>query len=92
MIRRARVDDAKGIHEAHMQSIQTLCSMDHSPEEIKAWGGRPFNEAQRIAAIQNQHVWVVETDSKIEGYGHLRIYEKDGEKLAHVMGHSNPRL
>jgi len=86
MIRRAKPEDAKSIHDAHMLSIQTICSKDHSPEEIKAWGGRPFNEAQRASAIQNQNVWVVEIDNRIEGYGHLRVYEKDGQKLAHVMG------
>lgn len=85
-IRRAKPEDAKAIHNAHMLSIQTICSKDHSPEEIKAWGGRPFNETQRVSAIQNQNVWVVELDNKIEGYGHLRVYEKDGQKLAHVMG------
>ncbi|MGZ3775051.1 MAG: GNAT family N-acetyltransferase [Pseudobdellovibrionaceae bacterium] len=86
MIRRAKLEDAKAIHEAHMLSIQTICSKQHSPEEIRAWGERPFKEDQRIEAIQNQHVWVVELNEKIEGYGHLRIYEKDGSKLAHIMG------
>lgn len=86
MIRKATPEDAKGIHEAHMLSIQAICSKDHSPEEIRAWGGRPFNESQRVYAIQNQHVWVIEIDNKIEGYGHLRIHDKDGLKLAHVMG------
>lgn len=86
MIRKAKPEDAMAIHEAHMLSIQTVCSKDHSTEEINAWGRRPFNEAQRVSAIQNQTVWVVELDNKIEGYGHLRVYEKDGQKLAHVMG------
>ncbi len=86
MIRRAKLEDAKAIHEAHMLSIQTVCSKHHSLEEIKAWGGRPFKEDQRIEAIQKQHVWVVELDGKIEGYGHLQIYEKEGTKLAHIMG------
>lgn len=86
LIRKAKPEDAKAIHDAHMLSIQTICSNDHSPEEIKAWGGRPFSEAQRVSAIQNQNVWVVDLDGKVEGYGHLRIYEKDNQKLAHVMG------
>lgn len=86
MIRKARPEDARSIHEAHMLSIQTICSKDHSPEEIKAWGGRPFNEAQRANAIQNHFVWVVELDNKIEGYGHLHIYEKNNQQAAHIMG------
>ncbi len=86
MIRKAKSEDAKSIHDAHMLSIQTICSKDHTPKEINAWGGRPFNEDKRVSAIQNQNVWVVELDNRIEGYGHLRIYEKDGQRLAHVMG------
>jgi len=86
MIRKAKIEDAEAIHDAHMLSIQSICSKDHSIEEINAWGMRPFNEIQRTSAIQNQNVWVVELDNKIEGYGHLRVYEKDGQKLAHIMG------
>ena len=68
-----------------MLSIQTICSKDHSPDKIKAWSERPFNEAQRVSAIQNQNVWVVGLDNRIEGYEHLRAYKRDGQNLAHVM-------
>ncbi|WP_413584379.1 GNAT family N-acetyltransferase [Bdellovibrio sp. HCB274] len=85
-IRRARLEDAAGIHEAHMQSIREVCSKDHSPEEIQGWGNRPFNEENRHNAIKNHCLWVVESDDKIEGYGHLQIYERDGVSLAHVHG------
>lgn len=85
-IRRARPEDAWGIHEAHMLSIRTICSKDHSPEEVAAWGGRPFNEARWLEAIRDHFVWVVEIENKIEGYAHLRTYEKDSLKLAHIHG------
>lgn len=85
MVRNARLEDALGIHNAHMHSIQTLCAKDYAPEQIEAWGGRPFVEAQRVAAIQNHDVWVVELEGKIEGYGHLRIYDHEGVMMGHIM-------
>jgi hypothetical protein len=52
-IRRAKPGDAKAIHEAHMKSIQEVCSKDHSFEEISAWGNRPYLEEQRQNSINN---------------------------------------
>ena len=86
IVRRARPEDARGIHEAHMASIQKVCSRDHSAQEIAAWGGRPYREDQRLNAIKNQHVWVVETDHGIAGFGHLLLESKQGEVCGHVMG------
>ncbi|MDG0815146.1 GNAT family N-acetyltransferase [Bdellovibrio svalbardensis] len=85
-IRRAKPEDALGIHEAHMRSIQEVCSKDHTSEEVSAWGHRPFREDQRINAIKNQFVWVVESFAKIEGFGHMALSEKDGSIKAHVLG------
>lgn len=86
VIRMAQVHDAEDIHLAHMKSIQEICSKNHSPEEIKAWGHRPYREDQRINAIKNDLVWVVENKNSIEGYGHLKIFEKEGLKQAHILG------
>jgi N-acetylglutamate synthase-like GNAT family acetyltransferase len=85
-IRRAVASDAEGIHNAHMKSIQEMCAKDYSPEQIRAWGGRGFHEESRVRAIGNDFVWVVEGDGIIEGYGHLKIIEKDGVKHGHVFG------
>ncbi|HEX7675845.1 MAG TPA: GNAT family N-acetyltransferase [Bdellovibrio sp.] len=85
-VRRAKPEDALGIHEAHMRSIREVCSKDHSPEEIKGWGNRPYREDQRVNAIKNQFVWVVDNSGKIEGYGHLSIISDNGRIRAHVMG------
>ncbi len=84
LIRRARIEDAEAIHLAHMKSIQDVCSKDHSPEEIKAWGHRPYDEIRRKYSINNDHVWVVDEQNSIEGYGHLKIYEKDGIQRGHI--------
>lgn len=87
-VRRARPEDARGIHEAHMRSIREVCSQDHTEEEIRGWGFRPYREDQRINAIVNQHVWVVENSGKIEGYGHLSLIN---ENLRTRDGGSNVR-
>lgn len=85
-IRRARPEDTLGIHEAHMRSIREVCSKDHSPEEIQGWGHRPYREDQRLNAIKNQFVWVVDNSGKIEGYGHLSLISENGKIRGHVMG------
>lgn len=86
IVRKATIQDAEGIHLAHMKSIQQICSKDHSEEEIKAWGHRPYREDQRINAIKNDLVWVVDDNGSIEGYGHLKIFEKEGVRLGHIFG------
>lgn len=86
IIRRARIEDAMGIHNAHMRSIQEVCSKDHTNEEISGWGNRPFNEDQRVSAIENQYVWVVEIKNTIEGYSQILFKEREGVLFAHVLG------
>ncbi len=89
MIRRAKEADARKIHDAHMYSIQNVCCKDHTPEEVAAWGGRIFDsqrEKNWLNAIRDQHVWVVDLDNEIEGYGHLRVFEKNGIVLGHIHG------
>lgn len=85
-VRRAMIKDAEDIHNAHMTSIQKICSKDHSKEEIAVWGHRPFNKAQREFSIKNDLVLVAEKSSRIEGYCHIRSFEKDNLKQAHIFG------
>lgn len=86
MVRRATIDDARAIHEAHMLSIQTVCIQEHTAEEIRGWGGRPYNEAQRVLSIQKNLVWVVELNGKIEGYAAIQLLEKDGQRFGYIAG------
>lgn len=86
MIRKATINDALGIHEAHMASIREICSKTHSPDEINAWGYRPYNETQRTEAIKKDEVWVVEIHNKIEGFGHLHFFQNESTLCAHLMG------
>jgi len=71
MIRRARREDAWQIWDAHMRSIREVCSHDHTPDEISVWGNRPYNEEQRVRGIENDFIWVVELNGKVEGYTHF---------------------
>ena len=80
LVRRARVEDAKSIHEAHMRSICEICSQDHSEDEILGWGHRAYNEQQRLNSIKNHLVWVVESKGKITGFGEFIIKENNGVK------------
>lgn len=86
LVRRAAIQDSYALHQAHMKSIQEICSKDHSSQEIQAWGHRPYREDQRINSIKDDLVWVVEDKGSIEGYGHLKIFEKDGLKRGHIFG------
>lgn len=86
LVRKAIPKDAEAIHYAHMRSIQEICSKDYSPQEIQAWGHRPYREDQRLSSIKNDLVWVIEDNGCIEGYGHLKIFEKDGLKRGHIFG------
>jgi putative acetyltransferase len=85
-IRRAKPEDALGIHEAHMRSIRDVCSKDHSPDEIQGWSNRPYREDHRVNAIKNQCVWVVDNSGKIEGYGHLSFISENGRTRGHILG------
>lgn len=85
-IRKAKIEDAEAIHAAHMKSIREVCIKDHGEEKIRGWGFRGYDEKHRLETISRDPMWVVEIDDKIEGYAHLRLYEKEGEKRAYIWG------
>ncbi|MCX6115709.1 MAG: GNAT family N-acetyltransferase [Proteobacteria bacterium] len=69
-----------------MKSIQEICSKDYSLQEIQVWGHRPYRADQRVGSIKNDLVWVVEDNGIIEGYGHLKIFEKERLKHGQIFG------
>lgn len=85
-IRFAQVTDAESIHHAHMISIQEICSKDHTPEEIRVWGGRKYNPDFRLPGILSQFYLVVEYQGKIEGFCQLRVEYKDHQKSGYLFG------
>jgi putative acetyltransferase len=86
IVRRAKPEDALGIHEAHMRSIREVCANDYSEDAIRGWGNRPYREDHRVNAINNQYVWVVDNDGKIEGFGHFMVIPDNGRNRGHLMG------
>jgi RimJ/RimL family protein N-acetyltransferase/ribosomal protein S18 acetylase RimI-like enzyme len=79
ILRRAELRDAEAIHRMHMRSIQEVCSKDHSPEEIAAWGGRPFSREIRERSITSDRVWVFEELGDVIGYAHLSFPKSNDE-------------
>jgi GNAT superfamily N-acetyltransferase len=85
-IRVALKSDAESIHNAHMKSIKEICSSDHTPEEIRVWGGRTYNPEIRIPAIETQYYLVVEQNDRIEGFAQLKIGFDEDVKTAYLYG------
>ncbi len=84
LIRPAVSADAEAIHRAHMTSIRERCAADYTREQIAAWAGREFDEVERVRAIREEMVWVVEIAGEVEGVGHLRKRERNGEVVGEI--------
>jgi putative acetyltransferase len=82
IVRKAQFGDEEGIHRAHMESIKKVCSKDYTSEQINAWGGREYSYESKRNLIENHHVWVVEQQGTIEGYGLLFL--SDDNKKAEI--------
>ncbi|MBC7421174.1 MAG: GNAT family N-acetyltransferase [Bdellovibrio sp.] len=86
IIRRAQISDAESIHIAHMKSINEICVNEHSTDEIRVWGGRKFDLAKRLPAIQNDFYLIAELDGIVEGFCQLNVSLKKNLKSAHLYG------
>ena len=82
-IRPALHSDASLIIQAHIRSIRELCARDYSPEQIAAWSGRDFKVARWCESMDRDHVWVVEGNGTICGFGHMS-FPNPGE--AYIAG------
>lgn len=93
IIRPAKHSDASQLIDAHRGSIRQVCAKDYTPEQIEAWAGRKFEEAQWISSIDTEHVWVIEYNDKVAGFGHLSSLQVDLVELRglyflpEVIGH-----
>ena len=83
-LRKARVEDARAIHEAHMRSIRELCAKDYTPAQIAAWGGRAYNEALRLRSIREHVLWVVESEGEVRGLGEL-VRRKEAPGVGEIL-------
>ena len=86
VIRRAEIKDAESIHKAHMLSINEICSKDHTPDEIRVWGGRTFEQVNRIPYIQNYFYLVVEFKGIIEGFCQAKSCYIGNKDQVHLHG------
>lgn len=84
VVRKAEPKDAQGIHDAHMRSILEVCAKDYNEEQLNVWGRRPFSETIRVQAVQNDHVWVLDSDEGIKGYAHLHILRRNAKSSGHL--------
>lgn len=66
-----------------MRSIREVCSKDYSKEQIDGWGGRPFDADHWRRAIDDQHVWVVDSNGIVQGLGYL-VYS-DERHVASIL-------
>lgn len=83
-IRRAEPKDAPGMHEAQIKSIREISAKDLDAREIALWSAQPYREDQRLQAISQFNVWVIDNGGTIEGYGYLE--SKGGAKVAFLNG------
>ena len=68
-----------------MRSIREVCVKDHGEEEVRGWGNRPL-EKRWVKPIQNDHVWVVELQNTICGFGYIAVFEEQEEMKGHIYG------
>ena len=82
IIRRALHSDSQEIIDVHVRSIREICGKDYTPDQIEAWAGRTFKPELWNQAIDRDYIWVIETDEKISGFGHLAVMDEiNGEVL-----------
>ena len=85
IIRRAKPGDARSLHEAHMRSIKELCRGDYTAAQIEAWGGRKFDEAERLRTFASDYVWVIDDGGAVSGFGHFFPTEREGDKFGWIV-------
>ncbi|EQC49168.1 acetyltransferase, GNAT family [Bacteriovorax sp. BSW11_IV] len=83
IIRKAKPGEEAQIHEAHMRSIREICVIDHGEEEIRGWGYRPLGD-RWVRAIQEEDVWVIDSNSSILGLGHIVFLRNENEEYGYI--------
>lgn len=83
IIRKSRIEDKLAVKDAHIRSIQQICSKDYTPEQVAAWAQPPYTDDIWQKAVNEQHHQVVEIDGKIEGFCHSVVHE-DG--VGEILG------
>jgi GNAT superfamily N-acetyltransferase len=71
VIRSARLEDAKSVHELHTISVRTLCRNSYSPEVIDGWLADRSPERYLPAILAGQ-LFVAEQETELLGFGEAK--------------------
>jgi putative acetyltransferase len=83
--RLATILDLEEMKQVYVDTIQTVCKNDYTPEEIAMWSSS-VNKTQRwLDVIQTQYVLLAEIEGQIVGYGTL----KDSDYIDFFYVHKN---
>ena len=70
--RKATISDLAEMNELFVQTIQSICKNDYSPEQINVWISGAENTQRWIDVIQKQFVLLSVIQGKIVGFGTLK--------------------
>ena len=59
--------------------------MDYTSEQIAAWGGRLFNADNLKNNIDQDVIWVVECNGRVQGFGHLKKTKVQSQETAFIL-------
>ena len=69
-IRRAVLEDARGIRRVHVEAVRAFCADHYAPAEIEAWVA-PRPEKHYDRAIREKDFYVAEEDGGVVGFAVL---------------------
>jgi len=75
LIRRANLNDLPEIQELFVETIETVCRIDYSPEQIAVWISSIENTKRWTDKLMKQYFLIAETDNKIIGFASLENNE-----------------
>ncbi len=66
-LREAKLSDAQALFEAHVDSVQNLCTGAYSEEQLAVWFEDRSPEIYRTA-IETGQIWLAEQDGSVLGF------------------------
>lgn len=74
-IRHAKLNDLAAMQELFIETIETVCRYDYSPEQIVAWTSSIDNTKRWTGKLLKQYFLIAEIDNKIVGFASLENNE-----------------
>jgi len=75
VIRPAKLSDLAAIQELFVETIETVCRHDYSPEQIAVWTSSVENTKRWTDKLMKQYFIIAEIDHKIVGFASLENNE-----------------